>query len=81
MAKTVTLSVKNVPVDLARRLKERAERNRRSLQGELLAILDDAGARQLTLSDLSNLAKQLGLKGESGESARIVRQLRDERNR
>lgn len=81
MAKTVTLSVKNVPVDLARRLKERAERNRRSLQGELLAILDDAGARQLTLSDLSHLAKQLGLKGESGESARIVRQLRDERNR
>ena len=81
MAKTVTLSVKNVPADLAKRLKERAARNNRSLQGELLAILDDAGTGQLTLEDISKLAKRLGLKGESLESARIIRQDRDDRSR
>jgi plasmid stability protein len=81
MAKTVTLSVKNVPADLAKRLKERAERNHRSLQGELLAILDDAGRKRLTLDDIAELAKRLGLKGESLESARIIREDRDERSR
>lgn len=81
MAKTVTLSVKNVPADLAKRLKERAARNNRSLQGELLSILDEAGTRLLTLDDISKLAKRLGLKGEPLESARIIRQDRDERSR
>ena len=81
MAKTVTLSVKKVPVDLAKRLKDRAERNHRSLQGELLAILDEAGRRQLTLDDVSELARRLGLKGESLESARIIREDRDARSR
>lgn len=74
----VTLSVKNVPVDLAKRLKARAQRNNRSLQGELLAILDDAGQRRLTLDDIAVLARRLGLKGESGESARLVREDRDD---
>jgi plasmid stability protein len=36
----VSLSIKNVPEDLAERLRERAKRNHRSLQGELLAILE-----------------------------------------
>ena len=81
MAKTVTLSVKNVPVDLAKRLKERAERNHRSLQGELLAILEDAGHRRLTLDDIADLAKRLGLKGESLESARMIREDRDDPRR
>lgn len=38
----VNLSVKNVPDALADRLRARAERNRRSLQGELLSILEAA---------------------------------------
>jgi plasmid stability protein len=37
-----TLTVKNVPPELHRRLKERAERNRRSLNGELLECLREA---------------------------------------
>ena len=37
---TVSLSIKNVPDDLAERLRARAERNRRSLQRELLSILE-----------------------------------------
>lgn len=80
-SKTVTLSVKNVPADLAKRLKDRAERNHRSLQGELMAILEDAGHRLLTLDDIADLAKRLGLKGESLESARMIREDRDDPRR
>ena len=68
----VTLSVKNVPNDLARRLRARAARNHRSLQGELLAILEQA-AQVTTLSELVALASRLGVKGASGESEAIVR--------
>lgn len=38
----VNLSVKNVPEALASKLRARAERNHRSLQGELMAILESA---------------------------------------
>ena len=37
----VTLSVKNVPAKLAENLRQRAARNHRSLQGELMAILEE----------------------------------------
>jgi len=40
----VNLSVKNVPDALAAKLRERAARNHRSLQGELMAILEAAAA-------------------------------------
>ncbi len=36
------LSVKDVPEDLAERLRQRAQRNHRSLQGELMAIIEQA---------------------------------------
>ena len=75
--RTVTLSVKNVPGDLAKRLKARAVRNHRSLQGELLAILGEAGAGTTT-QDLAALVKRLGLKTPS-ESAGMIRKLRDGR--
>ena len=80
MARTVTLSVKGVPADLARRLRARAVRNHRSLQGELLDILEQAG-HSLTLDDLATLAKRLGLKGKSGESVRLIREDRDDPRR
>jgi plasmid stability protein len=76
---TVTLSVKNVPKDLARRLKARAARHHRSLQGELLAILGEAGMAT-TVSDLAQLAERLGLRSKS-ESARLIREDRDGRRR
>lgn len=38
----VTLSIKNVPDAVARKLKARAKRNHRSLQGELLALVEGA---------------------------------------
>lgn len=72
---TVTLSVKHVPKDIARRLKARAARNHRSLQGELLAILNDA-ASVTTVSDLAALVRSLGLRTPS-ESAALIREDRD----
>ena len=76
---TVTLSVKNVPKDLAQRLRERAERNHRSLQGELLAILTDA-SHTMTVGELAAFVKKIGLKTPS-DSAQIIRDLRDGRHR
>ena len=40
----VNLSIKAVPAQLAERLRQRAERNHRSLQGELMAIIEQAAA-------------------------------------
>ena len=40
----VNLSIKAVPDALAQRLRERAERNHRSLQGELMALIERAAA-------------------------------------
>jgi antitoxin FitA len=76
---TVTLSVKNVPKDLARRLRARAARNHRSLQGELLAVLT-AAADSTTGHDLVTLARRLGLSSAS-ESAAMIREDRDGRRR
>ena len=38
----VNLSIKNAPDDVVQRLKARAARHHRSLQGELLAIIEEA---------------------------------------
>jgi len=80
MAKTVTLSVKQVPIGVAKRLKARAARNNRSLQGELQSILAEAG-QVLTFDDLAALANRLGIKGIAGESVRMIREDRDDPRR
>jgi plasmid stability protein len=79
----VSLSIKNVPDEVVVRLRERAARNRRSLQGELLAVVEEAAATPapLTIDDLYERAKARGLTSKSGESARIVRQTRDARTK
>ncbi|MEO5771184.1 MAG: Arc family DNA-binding protein [Burkholderiaceae bacterium] len=41
---SVNLSIKGVPESIAARLRERAERNHRSLQGELMALIERAAA-------------------------------------
>ena len=41
---TTTITVREVPDSIAKKLKARAERNHRSLQGEIMAILFDAAA-------------------------------------
>lgn len=43
----ITLTIKKVPAALAARLKRRAETNRRSLQKELLSIIEAAAGERL----------------------------------
>jgi antitoxin FitA len=77
---TVSLSIKNVPASVVERLRARAARNRRSLQGELLAIIEDAAHDVPTISvrEVYERAKALNL--PAGErSVDIIRKMRDGR--
>lgn len=53
---TINLSVKNVPEALATKLRARAERNHRSLQGELMVILEEAVSAPATLRSGATVA-------------------------
>jgi plasmid stability protein len=76
----VTLRVENVPEEVAARLQERARKSRRSLQGELLRILEKAVAEEdrLTPGEVLEKVRSLQLKTPA-ESAAFVRQDRDAR--
>ena len=78
---TVNLSIKNVPDELAQRLKERAARNHRSLQGELMAIIEEATLRPPgTVREFGQFVDRLGVKTPS-DSARMIREDRDDPGR
>ena len=72
----VNLSIKNAPDDVVQRLRERAARNHRSLQGELMAIIEDAvrsqPPRYLTPSEVLAEVRKLGLNSPE-EAAYITR--------
>ena len=75
-----SLSIKNVPDDVVERLRARAARNRRSLQGELLDLVERAVDEVPTISarDVYERIRKMNLPaGES--SADIIRELRDGR--
>ena len=76
----VSLSIKNAPDEMVRRLKKRAERHHRSLQGELMAILEEAvgTSRRLTPAEVLAKVRQLGLSTPS-EAAAMIREDRDAR--
>lgn len=76
----VNLSIKNAPDEVVRRLRLRAERHHRSLQGELLAIIEEAVRPESELSPAELLAevRRLGLRTPA-ESAAIVRGDRERR--
>jgi len=78
----VNLSIKNAPDDVVARLKDRATRNHRSLQGELMAIIEEAVTltpkRPLTLEEYRARIQALGLNAVA-ESAAIIRTDRDAR--
>jgi len=76
----VTLRIENVPEEVAARLEERARKSRRSLQGELLRILEKAVAEKDRLTPGQVLEKVRSLKLKTpAESAGFVRQDRDAR--
>lgn len=76
----VNLSIKNAPDDVVQRLKARAARHHRSLQGELLAILEEAvqPPRRVTVDEVLAEVRRLHLMTPA-ESAAMVRADRDAR--
>ncbi len=75
----VNLSIKNVPDDLAARLRDRAKRHHRSLQREMMVILEEATApRRLTITGLRREVEALGLRTPA-EAVVMLREDRDAR--
>ncbi len=76
----VSLSIKNVPDEVAARLRERAAKHHRSLQGELLSIIGEAAHEkpEMTIDDLSAFIDTLGL-STPDEATAMIRADRDAR--
>lgn len=73
----VSLSIKDVPDDLARALRARAKRNHRSIQGELMDLLETAlRPRPFRALALLREVRALGLKTPA-ESVQMIREDRD----
>jgi len=78
----VTLSVKNVPDEVAEALRRRAASHHRSLQGELLALLHEVAVAEPRLTPKQVLARARALRLRRGpRSVDIVRSERDARSR
>ena len=88
-----SLTIKNVPDDILDRLRQRAKRNHRSVQGETMAILDQVlkdmpsletrtvapePRRSLTVEEFFEKVKATGLRTPA-ESAQMIREDRDAR--
>jgi len=77
---SVNLSIKNVPEDLANRLRQRAAKHHRSLQGELIAILEEALSKDEAVTPAQLLSKIREMKIQTtSDSALWVRENRDAR--
>jgi len=75
----VTFSIKDVPEELAEALRERARLHHRSLQGEMLAMIEaHVGARPFQARALWSRVRKLEISSPD-ESVRMVREDRDRR--
>jgi len=76
----VNLSIKSVPDDIVERLRLRATRNHRSLQGEMMAIIEAAvrAASPLSPDEVLAEVRRIGL-ATPDESAAMIRADRDAR--
>jgi len=77
---SVTFTIKNVPDDLADRIRRRAKKAHRSLQGELLHILEQAVEERKVLTPMMvrEKAAAFGV-GSDSEAVEMIREDRDER--
>lgn len=76
---SVNFSIKNVPDEWVKRLRERARRHHRSLQRELMVILEEAlFPNRLTVEEAYRKIRALGLR-TADESTDLVREDRDGR--
>ena len=72
-----SLTVKNVPEEMLVLLRERAKRHHRSLQGELMLILEEAiASTKMSLDQVQRRVEELGIR-TGDDSTRWVRELRD----
>lgn len=75
----MNLSIKNVPEELVNRLKRRAKANHRSLQGELMMVLEKTVASDgLTVEEARRRIAALGYRTPD-EAGSMVREDRDGR--
>ena len=76
----VNLSIKNVPDHIADQLRHRAARHHRSLQGELMSILEETATKEKLISPEAFLAAlhKVGLRTPA-EAAKFVREDRNAR--
>jgi antitoxin FitA len=76
----VSLSIKNAPDEIVVRLKERAAKNHRSFQGEMLAIIEEPVREPTTLTPREVLAEVRRLDLQTpAEAVEIIRAHRDGR--
>jgi plasmid stability protein len=77
------LYVRDVPEKLYKRLRARARRNGRSLNAEVLELIDEAVLRELTSDEitdrLAKLAAEIDLPPDAPRPEDIIRQERDRR--
>ena len=75
-----SLSIKNVPEELVERLRARAKGNHRSLQGEIMTILEEASLKppRITVRELGEQMRRLGLR-TGDDSTAWIREDRDAR--
>ena len=75
----VTLTIKKVPERLVAKLRKRASANHRSLQGELLAMLEESVERNfISIEELQRRVARLKIRTPS-ESVQMIREDRDAR--
>jgi plasmid stability protein len=78
-----TLYVRVVPEKLYKRLRARARRNGRSLNAEVLELIDEAVLRELTSDEitdrLAELAAEIDLPPDAPRPEDIIREERDRR--
>jgi plasmid stability protein len=78
-----TLYVRDVPEKLYKRLRARARRNGRSLNAEVLELIDEAVQREPTSDEiterLAELAAEIDLPPDAPRPEDIIRQERDRR--
>lgn len=77
---SVTLSIKNVPDHISQALRERAARHHRSIQGELMAILEASlhQEKRLTVQELLEQVRASGLR-TADDAVAIIRADREAR--
>lgn len=68
---SVNLSIKGVPVEIAQRLRDRAARNHRSLQRELMVIIEEAALQPSGQASPTEGAKAI-LHGHASMTDRIT---------